>query len=196
MSMPSKLNDMYENYTELLIEGLTRGKELQEAYILVLRDRNGENFMPILLSAHEYEIIASALNQQDFSCSKLMNQLARRVGMRLLGVRLLQPRNGQTQALIDFEWINEVVSIAVPMAEAAVAALEEGTSFWVQKDVLAHQVNFTNTSDRMTLPISAMNDKLLHDALQAAVDEDNFELASILRDELKKRNPDTPNDIN
>ena len=69
-------------------------------------------------------------------------------------------------------------------------------SFWVQKDVLAHQVNFTNTSDRMTLPISAMNDKLLHDALQAAVDEDNFELASILRDELKKRNPDTPNDIN
>lgn len=48
----------------------------------------------------------------------------------------------------------------------------------------------------MTLPISAMNDKLLHDALQAAVDEDNFELASILRDELKKRNPDTPNDIN
>ena len=69
MSMPSKLNDMYENYTELLIEGLTRGKELQEAYILVLRDRNGENFMPILLSAHEYEMIASALNQQDSSCS-------------------------------------------------------------------------------------------------------------------------------
>lgn len=112
------------------------------------------------------------------------------------GCQIAAARNGQTQALIDFEWINEVVSIAVPMAEAAVAALEEGASFWVQKDVLAHQVIFTNTSDRMTLPISAMNDKLLHDALQAAVDEDNFELASILRDELKKRNPDTPNDIN
>lgn len=188
--MPKKMNDMYENYTELLIEGLTRGKELQEAYILVLRDRNGENFMPILLSAKDYEMITAALNEHDFSCSKLMNQLARRVGMRLIGVRLLQPQNGQTQALIDFELINEVVSIAVPIAEATVAALEEGASFWVQKSVFAQQSKFTNTSDRMTLPLSAMSEKLLHDALQAAVDDENFELASILRDELNKRKSD------
>lgn len=194
--MLQNLNDMYDNYTELLIEGLTRGKELQEAYILVLRDRNGDNFMPILLSANGYEMVSAALGNHDFTCSKLMNQLARRVGMRLIGVRLLQPQNGQTQALLDFELINEVVSIAVPIAEAVVAALEEGISFWVEKRVFAQQSKFTNTTDRMTLPISAMNDKLLQNALQAAVDEDNFELASILRDELNKRKPENLNDNN
>ena len=32
-----------------------------------------------------------------------------------------------------------------------------------------------------------MNNELLEAALQGAVEEENFELASILRDELKKR---------
>lgn len=30
---------MYDNYIELMIEGMTRGRELQDAFILVLRER-------------------------------------------------------------------------------------------------------------------------------------------------------------
>lgn len=39
---------MYDNYIELKIEGLTRGRELQNAFILVLREVEGERFFPYL----------------------------------------------------------------------------------------------------------------------------------------------------
>lgn len=40
---------------------------------------------------------------------------------------------------------------------------------------------------QVSMPITAMSDQLLTEALQAAASEDKFELAAILRDELKRR---------
>lgn len=178
---------MYDNYIELKIEGLTRGRELQNAFILVLREVEGERFFPVLIDQKGYEMIAAALSEKDFTCSHLMNQLASRVGMTLIGVRLMQPANGETRALIDFELVNETVSIQTPVAEAAVAAHEMRASLWVQSDIFERQSKVQPTGQSMALPITAMNNELLEAALQGAVEEENFELASILRDELKKR---------
>ena len=46
---------MYDNYIELKVEGLTRGRELHDAYILVLREKQGEQFMPILIDQAGYD---------------------------------------------------------------------------------------------------------------------------------------------
>ncbi len=82
---------MYDNYIELMIEGMTRGRELQDAFILVLREKEGKRFLPILIPHNGYDMIANALKHKDFTCSKLMNKLAGRVGMTMIGVRLMQP---------------------------------------------------------------------------------------------------------
>ena len=118
-----------------------------------------------------------------------MVKLASRVGMTPIGIRLMQPANGKAQALIDFELVNEIVSITTPIAEAVVTALETRSSLWVQRTTFERQtrMNKNGGSQNMALPITAMSDKLISDALQAAVKEDNFELATILRDELNKR---------
>ena len=39
----------------------------------------------------------------------------------------------------------------------------------------------------VALPISAMSRELLDEALKSAVAEENFELASLIRDEIKSR---------
>lgn len=179
---------MYDNYTELKIEGLTRGKDLQNAYILILREKDGSRFFPVLINRADYEMVLAAMKDKDYTCARLMNKLANRVGMTQIGVRLMQPHNGKTRALIDFELINEVVSIQTSIAEAAVAALEMRSSFWVQNDIFEKQTKLQRPGQQsMALPITAMNDELLKTALQNAVSEENFELASILRDELNKR---------
>lgn len=179
---------MYDNYTELKIEGLTRGKDLQNAYILILREKDGSRFFPVLINHADYEMVLAAMKDKDYTCARLMNKLANRVGMTQIGVRLMQPHNGETRALIDFELINEVVSIQTSIAEAAVAALEMRSSFWVQNDTFEKQTKLQHPGQQsMALPITAMNDELLKTALQSAVSEENFELASILRDELNKR---------
>lgn len=180
---------MYDNYIELKVEGLTRGRELKEAYILILREREGERIFPVLIDEEGFNMIMQAMRNKDYTCSHLMVKLASRVGMTPIGIRLMQPANGKTQALIDFELVNEIVSITTPIAEAVVTALETRSSLWVQRTTFERQtrMNKNGGSQNMALPITAMSNKLISDALQAAVKEDNFELATILRDELNKR---------
>lgn len=181
------LLDMYDNYVKLQIEGLTRGSELQDAFILVLSERENEQFLPILVNHEGYLRLKAALHDGDYTPTKLMNQLARRVGMTLIGVRIMAPKNGETNALIDFELINEVVSISVPVADAVIAALETKADLWTAKDNFFRQHPQSDNPNAVALPLSAMNEKLLREALEGAVEEENFELAGILRDELKKR---------
>ncbi len=180
---------MYDNYIELKVEGLTRGRELKDAYILILRERESERIFPVLIDEEGFNMIMQAMRNKDYTCSHLMVKLASRVGMTPIGIRLMQPANGKTQALIDFELVNEIVSITTPIAEAVVTALETRSSLWVQRTTFERQtrMNKNGGSQNMALPITAMSDKLISDALQAAVKEDNFELATILRDELNKR---------
>lgn len=180
---------MYDNYIELKVEGLTRGRELKDAYILILREREGERIFPVLIDEEGFNMIMQAMRNKDYTCSHLMVKLASRVGMTPIGIRLMQPANGKTQALIDFELVNEIVSITTPIAEAVVTALETRSSLWVQRTTFERQtrMNKNGGSQNMALPITAMSDKLISDALQSAVKEDNFELATILRDELNKR---------
>lgn len=180
---------MYDNYIELKVEGLTRGRELKDAYILILREREGERIFPVLIDEEGFNMIMQAMRNKDYTCSHLMVKLASRVGMTPIGIRLMQPANGKTQALIDFELVNEIVSITTPIAEAVVTALETRSSLWVQRTTFERQtrMNKNGGSQNMALPITATSDKLISDALQAAVKEDNFELATILRDELNKR---------
>ena len=180
---------MYDNYIELKVEGLTRGRELKDAYILILREREGERIFPVLIDEEGFNMIMQAMRNKDYTCSHLMVKLASRVGMTPIGIRLMQPANGKTQALIDFELVNEIVSITTPIAEAVVTALETRSSLWVQRTTFERQtrMNKNGGSQNMALPITAMSDKLISDALQAAVKEDNFELATILRDELNNR---------
>lgn len=180
---------MYDNYIELKVEGLTRGRELKDAYILILHEREGERIFPVLIDEEGFNMIMQAMRNKDYTCSHLMVKLASRVGMTPIGIRLMQPANGKTQALIDFELVNEIVSITTPIAEAVVTALETRSSLWVQRTTFERQtrMNKNGGSQNMALPITAMSDKLISDALQAAVKEDNFELATILRDELNKR---------
>lgn len=180
---------MYDNYIELKVEGLTRGRELKDAYILILREREGERIFPVLIDEEGFNMIMQAMRNKDYTCSHLMVKLASRVGMTPIGIRLMQPANGKTQALIDFELVNEIVSITTPIAEAVVTALKTHSSLWVQRTTFERQtrMNKNGGSQNMALPITAMSDKLISDALQAAVKEDNFELATILRDELNKR---------
>lgn len=178
---------LYNNYVELYVEGLTRGRELHHACILVLHERIGNRFLPILLNHKGYDMVTAALQNADFTPSHLMHQLAIRLGIVPMGIRIMRPVKGETQALIDFALTNEVVSMAVPMAEAVVAALEMRIPLWMERTQFEKQTIRQPSNDSMALPLAAMTEQLLEEALQAAVEEENFELAGILHDELKKR---------
>lgn len=179
---------MYEDYAELEVEGLTHGSELHDTYILVMKEKGGGNFYPVLVSESEHRQLVHALRDREYTCSRLMNKLAARVGMKLTGARLMQPRGGRTEALIDFELLGNTISFTATAAEATIATLEAEAPMWVHRNALKKQSRRTKDGGvSLALPLSAMKDSLLREALQSAAKEENYELAGVLRDELKKR---------
>lgn len=178
---------MYSNYVELSIEGLTRGKEWRKAFLLMLRQKDGSALLPLLVPEEGYKRVMKAVHGGDYTSTELMNRLARRVGMRLLGGRVMQPLNGTSQALLDFGLINEVVSLAVPVVDAVVAAMEMNVSLWMEKGMFENMTRFMKEENAVALPMGGISNEMLSDFMQTAAGEDNFELASMLRDELARR---------
>ena len=184
---------MYDNYTELIADGLTRGVTLRDAYILVLREPSRNAIFPVLISETDFHTLKDAMTKGDFTASRLMTALARKMEIIVLGVRLLPPQSGRTQALIDFERYGELLTLETDIAAAVVAAMENHVSIWIKDEQFSRQTQMPHDEGAMALPIGGMNDMLLTDVMQAAVEQDNFELAQMIRDELthRQRNNDT-----
>lgn len=50
-----------------------------------------------------------------------------------------------------------------------------------------HSIPFESSATKVGLPIAVLSDSMLKDALQKAIETENYEMASNLRDELYKR---------
>lgn len=178
---------MYDNYTELIADGLTRGVTLRDAYILVLREPSRNTIFPVLISETDFHTLKAAMTKGDFTASRLMTALACKMNMIVLGVRLLPPQDGRTKAQIDFERYGELLTLETDIAAAIVVAMENHVGIWIKNDQFRRQTHMPHEEGAMALPIGGMNDLLLTDVMQAAVEQDNFELAKMIRDELTHR---------
>ena len=48
-------------------------------------------------------------------------------------------------------------------------------------------VDSGKSQNKIALPVNALSVEMLHHALEKAIEDENYELASMLRDEMKKR---------
>lgn len=184
------LVDMYENYVELHFVGITQGREPEGVYVIVLQEPVGRRLYPVLTDEVGYNQVVAAIDRQDFTPTRLMVKFIKRLGFRIQGVRLLRPSNGRNMAMLDFRRGEEAVSISATVSEATLAALQSHCSFWVNRELFQVYVNIHPVPGAMTVPLHGMSNTLLRNALKAAVETENFELASMLRDELSQREAD------
>ncbi len=182
---------MIDPYLTLTVMGLTRGTDLKGVCILVLANEAEHKLLPVLVSNNEYEALELALSQQRYPSVRLLLKLARHTGLHVKGIRILQPRYGRTEAFIDFEGYDGPVTISTTAAEAIITALATESPIRINRLLLQRIGSAMTDNDlnnkRMALPLSAMNDNLLEQALETAVKQENYELAGALRDELRKR---------
>lgn len=78
--------------------------------------------------------------------------------------------------------------ISLRAADAILLHLISKNPIYITKQLIQRQgVPVMKGSPVMSLPYNALSDKMLKDALKAAIDDEKYEMASTLRDELKKR---------
>lgn len=179
---------MNDEYIELQIVGLTRGVTLRNACILVLQAKGESNYLPVLISEEGHKRLARALNNGDYECSNMLLQLAEAMMIEADSVQILPPEDGEFMGLITMKQFGEMAFLSVPIDQAMVFALNSGCPIKMERHMFNSMNRVPNTEGAMSLPLNGMSNELLNEALQAAVDAENFELASVLRDELRKRN--------
>lgn len=79
-------------------------------------------------------------------------------------------------------------SLAMRVSDAILFAIISNSPIYIDYNLMMRQsVRYSANPKGMSLPINALNDDMLKIALQNAISDENYELASALRDEIKRR---------
>ena len=113
----------------------------------------------------------------------LLQLLPSRYEMMIVGVF-----DGQYQVmLMDMANGN---SARIRTSDAVLLSIISNVPLYIEKRLMEHQsAPFDEHAQGVAIPINSMDTPRLKAALQNAVDEENYELASQLRDEIKRRKP-------
>ena len=174
-------------YTPVKLIGLTRGPSLREAFILIFEVQETQRIVPIFVEKEEFEMVETAMQTGEHRPTRLMNRLAQRLMLFPLKARILQPDGGDTSAMIDFDRNGELVSLCLTVGEALIWADQSHVPIVISSDYINAFSRMADDTNAVRVPVDGMPTKLLQEAIETAVKEDNFELASRLRDELAKR---------
>ena len=179
---------MNEEFVDIVPIGLTRGMTFEDAFIMILKEKEGNRCIPILIDKETF-IVLRGLFRGHKPKRNIAKQLAEVFDIEFEYVLLEQPQSGGSMISILTLCQNGITkTLETDLASGMMAALTEEVPLRLHKQVFEKLANRqTGMEGQVSFPISAMTDKLLNDALQMAVKEDNFELASILRDEISRR---------
>lgn len=181
----------YEDYVWLEPEGLTQGVSLPDAYLLILRDQDSGRHLPLLLDRSGFQLLVRATKQHEYPMTSLMNRLARTFGIRLRHALIHPAASGRTYVALCMEQTRdgnkETHELNVDPALGIVAAMEARRPVGIARQDFERLYNRHGRSGQATVPITSMGNDLLREALELAAENDNFELASQLRDELRSR---------
>ena len=180
-------------FIDLEIAGLTQGTSLHEAYILILKEKAGKRLMPLLIEHTDFLRLKLAMTRRKFPDLGLMLQLASAYRIQLEKVVLRAPKNGETPASLFFtNPLQEEQVIQTDATSGILVAMKSECPLLTYRSLFERQIGQQKSEDQIAVPITIMSKLLLNEALQAAVLEENFELASQLRDELKEREHQSP----
>lgn len=112
----------------------------------------------------------------------LVSQLTSKYEMMVCGVY-----EGQYQVVLMDEIGN---TSRIRMSDAVLLSIMSNIPLYIEENLMQRQCFpfDEKTQTQLAIPINTMDVKHLKSALEKAVDDENYELASHLRDEIKRRN--------
>lgn len=181
------------SFTELLPEGLTQGKILSDVFLLIMREKDSGLHLPLLLDKAGFELLRTAMEQQHYPETRLMLKLAHTFGITPTRVVVRYTPAGGFFTTIYWQQngMEEEHILNTELAQGVATAMEEGCPIVIYRRDFERLHNRHTEEGQVAIPLSAMSGDLLREALKLAVENDDFEMASQLRDEINNRNART-----
>ena len=193
------------NKVSLEIMGITYSESSTGAYVLILGDKHSQRRLPIVIGGAEAESIAVGIENHKSGrphTHDLFLRFAKEFGIEIMEVVINRFRDGIYYAMLVCKQGDELTMIDARPSDAIAIAVRVGCDIYAYESVMEEagivmddmQKQETEESSDSHINIGASQTSLdlldletLEDLLQEAIDDEDYQKAAEIRDEIKRR---------
>ena len=193
------------NKVNLEILGLTYSESSTGAYVLIMGDKNSQRRLPIVIGSAEAESIAVGIEKHKNGrphTHDLFIRFAREFGIEIMEVVINRFRDGVYYAMLVCKQGDDLTMVDARPSDAIAIAVRVDCEIYAYESVMEEagilmddmdepkenesenaSINKGVTSTSMEL----LNIEALEDLLQEAIDNEDYQKAAQIRDEINRR---------
>ena len=194
------------NKVNLEIIGLTYSESSTGAYVLVLGDKNSRRRLPIVIGSAEAESIAVGIEKHKNGrphTHDLFLRFAHEFGVQIMEVVINRFRDGVYYAMLVCKQGDDLTMVDARPSDAIAIAVRVGCEIYAYESVMEEAGIIMDDMDEPTedgakddnkinkvqnepdLELLTLNE--LEDLLKMAIDDEDYQKAAQIRDEIKSR---------
>lgn len=180
--------DSRQEIYEFQVKAITSGTRLGDTYLLILQEKGGERIFALPMDAGEAEMMTALLQGHHFTAQHLVEgfkQLLFYTGLVLERVVLSAIESGHYLAYLELNHDGEAIESIIDAAAGIMIALETRAPIYVANALISPDAEAG--SGTYMLPVGALSLHVLREALDDAIDNEQYEIAEMLRNEIKRR---------
>lgn len=163
-----------------------------DAYALVLEEVEGTRKLPIIIGAQEAQVIKVAMATSDARLPRpmthdLMLSIILRLGAVVKKILIYKVKDGVFYTYIFLERDGADILVDARTTDALVLALKSGCPIYTTETIMDLEHLRVLDNNSYVVNSNLVDLKTLKGALEMAIEAENYELASRLRDEIKLR---------
>ena len=184
---------MNESVRELKILSVSKCTRDGGAYMAILRELEGERMMPVLMDRSDalqllMKMKGRRTNGFPMCIADVMRAVFAQSEMDVVEVRIIAVQAGNTYCHILFRDHGFYRMIrGCRAADGLILAYTFNSPITIGESLLAQQYMRELDGGLYSMPVNSVNIEALKEALERAIEEENYELASQLRDEIERR---------
>ena len=193
------------NKVNLEIVGLTYSESSTGAYVLILGDKNSQRRLPIVIGSAEAESIAVGMEKHKNGrphTHDLFLRFAHEFGIEIMEAVICRFRDGVFYAILICKQGDELTMIDARPSDAIAIAVRAGCEIYAYETVMDEagiimdDMEKEDTEEPAETPINIgkaqtsldlLDMDTLEDLLQEAIDNEDYQKAAEIRDEINRR---------
>ena len=193
------------NKVRLEIIGLSYSESSTGAYVLVLGDKNSNRRLPIVIGNAEAQAIAVGIERQPNSrplTHDLLLKFANTFHIKILEVVINRFRDGVFYAMLVCQQGDDIVMVDARPSDAIAIAVRAGCEIYAYETVMEEasiimedmEASTVSDSDEPhinkgvgSVSLNMLDLEALEELLQEAIDNEDYQKAAQIRDEIKRR---------
>lgn len=179
-----------EKLVELKIHDMSTTLYPADAYALVLEEVAGGRKIPIIIGRLEAQAIKVMMLKYQPPrplTHDLFPALTMLLGVSLKRILIYKAKDGVFYSYLYFEKEGEEFKIDARTSDAVALALRYKCPMYTTESIMESEHLHDLGEGRFSVPITSVSLEMLEEALQTAIEKEEYEQASQLRDEIRKR---------